>query len=421
MSFYTSLSGLQASQTEMSTISHNLANVSTSGFKKSRTDFADVIASNLSTDPRKMVGSGAVVKANRQQFSQGNLTSTSKALDLAVSGDGFFAVKTGSQTGALAYTRNGAFSVNTSRFIVDAQGSYLQAYPVDANGVVTATGADGLTAVRIPEVNGVPIATSNVALGVNLAESAAVPSTAFNRANAATYNNSTNTTIYDAGGEAMTLTNYYVRNDDSARTDGASTWSVHSFVGDKQLTVGGSAAPVQMQFAASGALTAPATATAFDPFLPKGSAMAQPLSLTYAGSTQSPAAFSVAARSQNGATVGEFTSVVVDKAGLISATFDDGSTVPLGKVAVAGFTTPEGLRQNGNSYWTSSGVSGQALLSSAGNDGLGALMSGTIEGSNVDITEELVGLIAAQRNFQANAKALDTASQISQTIFNIRG
>ncbi len=420
MSFYTSLSGLQASQTEMSTISHNLANVATSGFKKSRTDFADVIASNLSTDPRKMVGSGAVVKANRQQFSQGNLTSTSKALDLAVSGDGFFAVKTGSVTGALAYTRNGAFSVDTSRFIVDAQGSFLQAYPVDANGVVTATGADGLTAVRIPEVNGVPIATSAVTLGVNLSDSASVPTTAFNRANAATYNNSTNSTIYDAGGNAMTLTNYYVRNPEPVPADGTSSWSVHSFVGDKQLTTGGSTAPIQMQFGANGALTAPTTATAFDPFTPKGSATPQPLSLSYAGSTQSPAAFSVAARSQDGATVGEFTSVVVDKAGLISATFDDGSTVPLGKVAVAGFTTPEGLRQNGTSYWTSSGVSGTAMLSSAGNDGLGSLMSGTIEGSNVDITEELVGLIAAQRNFQANAKALDTASQISQTIFNIR-
>ncbi|HEX8382287.1 MAG TPA: flagellar hook protein FlgE [Sphingomonas sp.] len=421
MSFYTSLSGLQASQTEMSTISHNLANVATSGFKKSRTDFADVIASNLSTDPRKMIGSGAVVKANRQQFSQGNLTSTSKALDLAVSGDGFFAVKTGSVTGALAYTRNGAFSVDTSRYIVDAQGSYLQAYPVDASGIVTATGSDGLIAVQIPEVNGVPIATSNVALGINLSDAAAVPTTAFNRTNTSTYNNSTTSTIYDAAGNAMTLTNYYVRNDDSARTDGASTWSVHSFVGDKQLEVGGATTPIQLQFNAAGALTAPGAATAFDPFTPKGSVAAQPLSINYAGSTQSASAFAVAARSQDGATVGEFTSVVVDKVGLISATFSDGTTLPLGKVAIAGFTTPEGLRQNGNSYWTSSGVSGMALLSSAGSDGLGSLMSGTIEGSNVDITEELVGLIAAQRNFQANAKALDTASQISQTIFNIRG
>ena len=421
MSFYTSLSGLQASQTEMSTISHNLANVSTSGFKKSRTDFADVIASNLSTDPRKMVGSGVVVKANRQQFGQGNLTSTSKALDLAVSGDGFFAVKTGSLTGALAYTRNGAFSVDTSRYIVDAQGSYLQAYPVDANGQVTATGTDGLIAIQIPEVNGVPVATSAVSLGVNLSDAAAVPTTAFNRVNASTYNNATSSTIYDAAGSAMTLTNYYVRNDDSARTDGRSTWSVHSFVGDKRLTTGGSAAPITLEFDAGGTLVAPAGATAFDPFTPKGMTGTQPLSIDYAGSTQTSSAFSVAARSQDGATVGEFTSVTVDKSGLISATFSDGSTLPLGKTAVAGFTTPEGLRQNGNSYWTSTGVSGRPILSSAGNDGMGTIMSGTIEGSNVDITEELVGLIAAQRNFQANAKALDTASQISQTIFNIRG
>ena len=420
MSFYTSLSGLQASQSEMSTISHNLANVATGGFKKSRTDFADVIASNLSTDPRKMIGSGVVVKANRQQFGQGNLTSTAKALDLAVSGDGFFAVKTGSQNGALAYTRNGAFSVDTSRYIVDAQGSYLQAYPVDANGQTTATGADGLVAVQIPSVNGVPIATRNVALGVNLSDAAAVPTTAFNRANASSYNNTTTSTVYDAAGNAMTMTNYYVRNDDAARTDGANTWSVHSFVGDKQLTVGGATTPVTLTFNASGVLTAPATPTAYDAFTPKGSATPQAIRLSYAGSTQSPAAFSVAARSQDGAAVGEFTSVTVDKSGLINATFSDGSTLPLGRVAIAGFTTPEGLRQTGNSYWTSTGVSGTALLSSAGNDGMGALMSGTIEGSNVDITEELVGLIAAQRNFQANAKALDTATQISQTIFNIR-
>ena len=84
------------------------------------------------------------------------------------------------------------------------------------------------------------------------------------------------------------------------------------------------------------------------------------------------------------------------------------------------FTNPSGLRQLGNSYWSSTGISGEPLAGIAGGNGIGNLMSGTIERSNVDITEELVGLIAAQRNFQANAKALDTASQISQTIFNIR-
>lgn len=419
MSFYTSLSGLKAMQTEMGTIAHNLANVATSGFKKSRTDFADVIASNLSTDPRKAVGSGVVVKTNQQQFSQGNLTSTSKALDLALSGDGFFAVKTGSLNGAVTYTRNGAFAVNTDRYIVDAQGSYLQAYPVDAQGEVTATGLDGLGAVRIPEVNGVPVATSNVALNVNFSDVAQVPTTAFNPGNASTYNNATATTIYDSAGNPMTLTNYYVRGDDGG-TPGNTTYEVYSYVGDQPLTVGGAASST-LTFDADGALVAGGGPVAFDPFTPKGQTGAQNVSMNYGGSTQTGSPFSVQGRTQDGATVGEFTSVVVEKSGLISATFSDGAIVPLGKIAVAGFTTPEGLRQNGNSYWTSTGVSGAPILSTGGNDGLGAVMSGTIEGSNVDITEELVGLIAAQRNFQANAKALDTSAQITNTIVQIRG
>ena len=155
-SLWIAKTGMEAQQTQLDNISHNLANVATSGFKKSRTDFSDVIASNLSTDPRKMIGSGVVVKTNTQQFGQGNLNSTGKALDLAISGDGFFAVKTGSLDGAVSFTRNGAFAVDVNRYVVDAQGSYLQAYPVDPNGEVSATGVDGLQAVQIPAVNGVP-------------------------------------------------------------------------------------------------------------------------------------------------------------------------------------------------------------------------------------------------------------------------
>ncbi|WP_333928720.1 flagellar hook-basal body complex protein [Sphingomonas sp. LR55] len=121
MSFYTSLSGLQASQTEMSTISHNLANVSTNGFKKSRTDFADVIASSVSVAPSQQIGSGVMVKGNRQQFAQGNLIQSSNALDLAVSGDGFFVVKPDSASSQVNFTRNGGFLVDANRFVVDLE------------------------------------------------------------------------------------------------------------------------------------------------------------------------------------------------------------------------------------------------------------------------------------------------------------
>ncbi|MDQ2878060.1 MAG: flagellar hook protein FlgE [Pseudomonadota bacterium] len=418
MSFYTSLSGLQAAQTDMSTISHNLANVATSGFKKSRSEFADVIASSFATDPRRMTGSGTVLQENRQEFGEGSLTTTSSSLDLAVSGDGFFAVKTPGNNGSVAYTRNGGFVVDANRYIVDAKGSYLQAYPVDANGDVTASGADGLTNVQIPATSGTPVATQNVSLNVNLGSGAAAPIPAFDRSNASSYNNSTSTTIYDASGNAMTMTNYYVRNP-AGDAGGSTAWKVYSYVGDQQLTAGGQPA-INATFNSTGTMTSPTAATAFDPFTPAATGVAQPLSLDFSGSTQKAATFSVASRSQDGASVGQLSGVSVDDAGVITASFSNGDTLALGKVALANFTNPTGLRQIGGSYWTSTGISGSAELGSANQNGFGSLMSGTIEGSNVDITEELVNLIAAQRNFQANAKALDTQSQISETIFNIR-
>ncbi|QNA85729.1 flagellar hook protein FlgE [Sphingomonas sp. So64.6b] len=414
MSFYTSLSGLQAAQTEMSTISHNLANVATNGFKRSRTDFADVIASNLSTDPTKMVGSGTVVKGNRQLFTEGNLKTTGSSLDLAISGDGFFAVKTNGINSAVAYTRNGSFKVDPATHnVVDAQNSALQVYPVDADGNVTATGSDGLINLRLPETSGTPVATSKVTLDVNLYSSAQVPTGTFDPLNASTYNNSTATTIYDSAGKAMTMTSYYVRESETS-------WSVHSYVGSQPLTVGGSATPATVTFDASGTMTAPTTPISYDPFTPSTGGAAQSLTFDLAGTTQKASAFMVEGRTQDGATVGELSGVTVDESGLVSASFSNGDTVALGKVALANFDNPAGLRQNGNSYWSASGISGQAKLGAANDSGYGSMMSGTIEGSNVDVTEELVGLIAAQRNFQANAKALDTANQISQTIFNIR-
>ena len=417
MSFYTSLSGLQAAQTDLATISHNLANVGTNGFKKSRTDFADVIASSLNVDPTKMVGSGVVVKANVQQFKEGNLTNTDSSLDLAVSGDGFFSVKTSGTTPALDYTRNGAFQVNSQRFITDAQGSYLQVYPVDSEGNITATGLDGLQSLQLPETSGSPVATSSVALKVNLSSTATSPGVTFDRANVSTYNNSTATTIYDSNGNVETLTNYYVKGATSG--SGSTNWTVYSYVGDQQMTVNGTAAQT-LTFNAAGSMTSPTTAFAFDTFQPSGSPVAQTISFDLSSSTQYSSAFGVATRTQNGKESGQLAGVSVDPNGLVTASFTNGDSKKLGVVALANFTNPAGLKQLGNSYWTSTGVSGAAIMGSANQSSFGNLMTGTLEGSNVDITEELVALIAAQRNFQANSKALDTASQISQTIFNIR-
>ncbi len=430
MSFYTSLSGLQASQTDMSTISHNLANVATTGFKKSRTEFADVIASSVATDPRKMVGSGVVVKGNTQQFKEGNLQTTSNALDLALVGEGFFVMKSTGVSDSVTYTRNGSFSVDSNRNVVDAQGSYLMVYPVDNDGNVTATGNDGLTNLQIQQTSGTPEATKNVTTGVQLSSTSTVKpaNNVFKREDTTTFTNSVATRVYDASGNPMTMTNYYVRTGGAVAAQAGppvvpattGTWDVYTYVGDQPMKVQG-ANKVTLTFDGTGAMNAtPPQPITFDTFVPTSGAAAQTLKLNLGGSTQLSSAFAVNNKTQDGIAVGQLSGVTVTDGGLIQASFSNGDIVPLGKVALAKFSTPTGLRQIGNSYWSATGVSGSATLGAASADGFGSLMSGTIEGSNVDITEELVNLIAAQRNFQANAKALDTASQVSQTIFNIR-
>ena len=421
MSFYTSLSGLQAAQTDLSTISHNLANVGTNGFKKSRSEFADVIASSVGTNPTQAVGSGTVVKANRQQFSQGNLVQTQSALDVAISGDGFFAVKPKLDDGAVNFTRNGAFLVDASRYVVDGQGAHLQAYPVDGSGAVVASGLSSAVSVRLPATSGTPVATANVALQVNLPAGGAIPSVAtFDRFDPSSYNQSTQTTIYDSEGNAQTLTSYFRRDTVAGGGVATSDWSVFSFVGDQQLTTGG-APSITLSFDSAGALASAPGATTFDSFTPSSSPNPQVVSLDFGTATsQLGSPFDVAASSQDGKAVGQLQGVTIDKEGLIKASFSNGESQVLGKVLLVNFANPTGLRQLGSSTWSSTGLSGDPILGEPGANGFGNLLSGTIERSNVDITEELVGLIAAQRNFQANAKALDTDKQLAQTIFNIQ-
>ncbi|AJP73522.1 flagellar hook protein FlgE [Sphingomonas hengshuiensis] len=426
MSFYTALSGLQGAQSEMAAISNNIANVSTNGFKKSATQFADVIASTSTSSPTQIVGSGTVVKSVRQQFGQGGFTQTDSALDVAISGDGFFVVKGSGAGNSVSYTRNGSFQVDASRTVVDGQGNALQVYPVDSTGSVAASGLGATTSLKLPATSGTPVATSKVALSVDLSANATIPSeaaegsTAFDRTDPSTYNNSTQTTIYDASGNALTMTSYFVRDTAPTEADASSSWSVYSFVGDQQLSTATGDA-VSLTFDASGTLTAPTTATALTGFTPAGATTEQPLTLDFGTATnQAGSVFSVDAKSQDGKTVGQFQSVAIADDGTVTATFSNGDTQALGKVVLANFANPAGLRQLGDSSWAATGISGDPQLAQPGDAGTGALMSGAIEQSNVDITEELVALIAAQRNFQANAKALDTASQLSQTIFNIR-
>ena len=322
MSFYTSLSGLQAAQTEMSTISHNLANVSTNGFKKSRTDFADVIASSVNLSPTQMVGSGVVVQGNKQQFGQGNMVASSNSLDLAISGDGFFAVKPSTSTAAINYTRNGSFQVDANHYVTDPQGSYLQVYPVDASGTATATGLGSAIALKLPETSGTAIATKAVTMTANLSANATVPATAtFDRFDATSYNQSTNTQIYDAAGNALTMTTYFKRETVGDAANPTSNWAAYSYVGDTPLISGG-INRVPMTFDSSGKITAPTAATSFDAITPAGTTASQTISLDFGNrTTQVASAFTVSDRSQDGKAVGQLDGVTVGEDGIVRASF----------------------------------------------------------------------------------------------------
>ncbi|UAK26058.1 flagellar hook protein FlgE [Sphingomonas nostoxanthinifaciens] len=437
MSFFTSLSGLKGAQSDLGVISNNIANVGSIGFKKSRAEFGDLIsASPLQSGT--VAGQGTRLKDISQQFTQGGFQTSDRALDLAISGQGFFVTKTGS---TLAYTRNGAFSLDGDRYLVDSNGAYVQVLPVDSSGTLAATGLSSATNLQIPQTAGSPVATSAVQLGVTLPSNADMPSArsnystttpyAFSRYDSNSYNFSTSTTVFDSSGNPQQATLYYVRTSvpDTTATPPVtdSTWQAHLFVGDQEASADGSAVttpaqPVTMTFDSNGVLKSPTTGTQFSSVLPSGAGAPMSIDLTFDSSNtrQASSTFTPGTITQNGKAAGQLNNISVDSNGLVSATFSDGTSKKLGAIMIANFPNTNGLRQLGDSRWGQSGLSGDPIISQAGSGSAGSIQSGALEEANVDLTEELVSLITAQRNFSANSKAIETGNNMTQTIINLR-
>jgi flagellar hook protein FlgE len=269
MSFFTSLSGLKNAETDLRVIAHNIANAETVGFKKSSAQFADLVASGAPTDPRRTAGIGSTVSAITQDFALGPLEQTGRSLDLAIDGDGFFALAN-PFSGDLSFTRNGNFRLLATGALQDASGNSLQAFPVDAAGVPTST-TPGDLVVPLANATGSPLAN-----------------------------------------------------------------------------------------------------------------------------------------------------VTIDNRGVVNASYADGSATPVGQVALATFAAPTGLRAIGQTKWQATGDSGAPAFGNPGLGNYGEMISGALERSNVELAEEMVSLLAAQRNFQANARAIDTATVITQAALNLR-
>jgi flagellar hook protein FlgE len=400
MPFAVALSGLNAASSDLAVTANNIANANTTGFKASRAEFADVFAVGAQN-----IGNGVAMSSVTQEFSQGGVDFTDRGMDLAISGEGFFTL---SDRGVISYTRAGSFGVDRDGYVVNSQNQRLQIFPIANNGTFN-TGT--LSDLRLATADSPPQATARAEFGINLPASAPLPAVpVFDPANASSYNHSTAVTIYDSLGASHTATAYFVK------TANPNEWDARFYIDGN--AVGGANT---LTYSNLGVLTSPVgggiALPAYAP--PNGSA---PITLTadLLTSTQYGGQFGVNLLSQDGFASGRLSSIDVDGNGVIFARFTNGRSVPLGQVALSNFANTQGLRQLGDTSWADSFTSGDAVRGSPGTGSFGLIQSGALESSNVDLTEQLVNMITAQRNFQANAQMISTADQVTQTIINIR-
>ncbi|MEP7242562.1 MAG: flagellar hook protein FlgE [Gammaproteobacteria bacterium] len=405
MSFTVALSGLHAATTDLDVTANNIANVATTGYKQSRAEFADLFATTQQGVSSTAVGNGVRVSDVAQQFSQGNVNFTENSLDTAINGSGFFILSDG---GAISYTRAGAFKKDNAGYITDTDGNRLQGYPALSDGTFN-TG--GLGDIRLLTSLSAPEPTTSAEVTLNLPSSATAPTvTPLDPADPNSFTNATPLTVYDSLGAAHTATLYF------SKTATANTWNSQLYVDG--TAVGGAQS---LAYSSSGALTTPAGGKlTFPAYTPATGAAPLNMTFDFSNTTQYGDNFTVNSVIPDGFTSGRLIDINTSPTGVVEARFTNGKTQALGQIAIANFANPQGLQQLGNTQWAETFTSGQALRGVAGDSGVGNLQSGALEASNVDITSQLVNMITAQRNFQANAQVISTSDQITQTIINIR-
>ena len=240
MSFYTALTGLNGSSADISATSNNIANVGTTGFKRSRVEFGDIFATSPLQNASSSIGSGAILKGIKQQFTQGNIAASLNALDLAISGQGFFALKPSLTSAQTVYTRNGSLNVNNDRYVVDSAGQFLLTYPVNTDGSVTAKDLDSAVPLQLPVTSGDPQATSNIKLGVNVNAASDVVTDrpqfqdgySFDPNDPETFTNSTSITIFDDLGNPTIATVYFIKTQAASADDPTNKYDTRLVIND---------------------------------------------------------------------------------------------------------------------------------------------------------------------------------------------
>jgi flagellar hook protein FlgE len=421
MSMNTALSGLNAAQTDIAATSHNIANVGTIGFRASRAEFADVFSQSPQSVAATRVGSGTQVSRIAQDFSQGSVVGTGKTLDIAIEGPGFFALRAGTAAngsqGSMMFSRAGAFGMTADGVIVNAANQQLLGWPTSAAGDALSGATTAAVPFRVPFSMGTPVATTSITAGLRLPSDpamsgaqAAVPPAPFDPADPATYAHRSQVPVFDASGMPVETEIFLVRlsNPDVATPE--TVYGVH-LVRDGVLM-----APDAGNTLTLGADGAPLPGTGSLSF---GSA-AGALTLDLAESRLQDAPFQVDRVSHDGRNTNQLSTLEVDSRGTVWATYGAEERVAQGRFMLVNFANPNGLRIMGNAAFTATGDSGEPVAGAPGSAGFGQLRSGALEKANVDLTEELVDLISAQRNYQASAKALETSAAMTQTIMNMR-
>ncbi|SBT59619.1 Flagellar hook protein flgE [Plesiomonas shigelloides] len=389
MSFNIGLSGLKATSEQMNTISHNIANGSTAGFKSSRTEFQDVYSATFGGGQ----ANGVAVSNIRQSFATGSMTTTGRNADLAINGDGFFVVE---NNGQKFYTRAGIFDTRQDK----NNPSMLNLVSPDGSLLL----GKGGQPITIDQADQAPKASTKGSLGLNLDSGAPVIDAAkpFDINDPATYNSTSTVKVYDKLGNEHQVTQYYRKTADGK-------WDMHVAM-DNTLLPGG-ATPVE--FDDTGKLTKPSPSN-LSLTLPNG----QPLALDMSAMTQYGGGFSINSVNSDGYAAGKFANWSFEPDGTVVARYTNGEKVSQGQLQLARFTNNEGLQPAGGNRWTETFASGQAMTGVAGEGQLGGILTGRYENSNVNITDEMVGLMGAQSSYQANAKSIQVANEMTKILFN---
>jgi flagellar hook protein FlgE len=401
MALNTALSGINAAQSDLNVIANNIANANTTGFKGSRAEFADIYAVTGLNLNSTAVGSGVRLQEVAQQFSQGDIQTTNNSLDLAISGNGFFAVNNGS---GVTYTRAGDFMKSPDGYVTTPAGARLQIYPPNGvGGFDTSTLKD----LNLVTAQSNATATSLITISSNLPASATVPANPFSTSDSTSYNAAAPVTVYDSQGGSHQATVYYVKT-------GTNSWNANLYID------GQNAGTQPMTFNTNGNLATPANGVlGFGAVNLGNGSSPMTVSLNVTNTTQFGTAYAAGNLVQNGFEAGTLSNIDIDSKGVVTAYYSNNQSTQIGQVAIANFANVQGLRQMGNTTWAASTDSGSAVMGTASSGQFGTLQSGALESSNTaDTTAQLVNMIQAQRDYQANAQVLSTDNTLASALFN---